>query len=695
MIQGPIIMTRAGMLFLFTLACLTARAQTSYPMLSRCQPAALQRGQTVDVTIAGTQDFAGATGLLFDGAGLTAEVSVEPAKAPASGAKPPAVTSLKAKITVANDAAMGPREFRVVTPQGVSSTGVLMVVAETVVVEADDKANDTLENATMVTLPAALAGTIGKVEDVDWYAFDVEAGQTIALSVWANRLENVIHDLQTHFDPILQLHDARGRELAADDNRDYADPLLIHRFEQAGTYYLQVRDTTYAGNANWSYVLLATPGPYAMTTFPIAVKAGETAELTVIGTNLDPGEVVRLEVPRDAKPGVGLFPLPTARGVTPPAPLVVTTLPIGRETDDAPEALANAPALAMPIAMNGRFGQPLDIDAYTFDAKKGAAYRFEVVARRAMSQADPVLRIVDAQGKTLVEVDDTLGKDPRLEWTAPSDGAFGAVVLDLHGRGGDVFPYVLLAEPARPDFQLTCDPDKLNLGPGARTPVFVKVERRGGFQGAVSVEFEGLPPGLSASPLTIDAKMTQGVIVVTAGPEAAPGGALVTLIGKAESAEDGPLARRVAPRQEIYLPGGGRGLFDVATLAVGVTAPSDITLEAASDEITLTPRGTATIDVTVKRREGFEKPVNLAVDLAHLGQVFASALPPGVSVKAAGSKTLLGPSETAGKIILEAKADAVPCGPVPITVMGHVSINFVVKTAYCTRPIQLTVAPKP
>src|SRR4051812_1454752 len=162
-------MKRAGAFILLCLIAPPARAQTSYPMLSRCQPTALQRGQTAEVTIAGTQDFSGASALLFQGEGLSAEVSVEPPKPAAAGARPPAVTSLKAKVTVAADARLGPREFRVVTPQGVSSTGVLMIVADPVVAEADDKANDTPANAQKVGLPAVLTGSIGKAEDVDWF----------------------------------------------------------------------------------------------------------------------------------------------------------------------------------------------------------------------------------------------------------------------------------------------------------------------------------------------------------------------------------------------------------------------------------------------------------------------------------------------------------------------------------------------
>lgn len=143
------------------------------------------------------------------------------------------------------------------------------------------------------------------------------------------------------------------------------------------------------------------------------------------------------------------------------------------------------------------------------------------------------------------------------------------------------------------------------------------------------------------------------------------------------------------------MPGGGRGLYSVQSLAAAVTEPSDITVEATPAALTLAPGQSVPIAVTIKRREGFTGPVNLAVELAHLGTVFASPLPPGVKLKAAGSQTLIAPDATTATLILEAAPDAKPCTDVPIAVLGHVSINFVVKTAYCSAPIAVTVTPRP
>ena len=88
--------------------------------------------------------------MLCEGPGLSGEVlELEKTSTPATarrakGRRRPAV---KARLTVAADAPLGPREIRVATPQGASSVGLVVVVDDPVVAEADDKANDTADHA--------------------------------------------------------------------------------------------------------------------------------------------------------------------------------------------------------------------------------------------------------------------------------------------------------------------------------------------------------------------------------------------------------------------------------------------------------------------------------------------------------------------------------------------------------------------
>src|SRR5262249_27107279 len=158
-----------------------------------------------------------------------------------------------------------------------------------------------------------------------------------------------------------------------------------------------------------------------------------------------------------------------------------------------------------------------------------------------------------------------------------------------------------------PDFTLKVDPDKAMIGPGSAAAWYVQVTRTNGFTGPVKVEVKNLPPGVTASPLTIPPSMTQGVIVVAADPAAQKQAALVDIIGTAQAkmpdGKEATIVRKVNTKQEIYSPGGGRAVFDVATQAVAVTDPSDILkVEVSTKEIVLKPGGEAKIDVTIIRR---------------------------------------------------------------------------------------------
>src|SRR4051794_31835794 len=97
----------------------SASAQTSYPMITHVSPVALQRGTTTEVTVSGQMTFAGVYKAMFEGTGLSAiEMPAIPATLPKA-----LVKSVKFKVKVEQDAALGVRDFRVASPLGASSIG--------------------------------------------------------------------------------------------------------------------------------------------------------------------------------------------------------------------------------------------------------------------------------------------------------------------------------------------------------------------------------------------------------------------------------------------------------------------------------------------------------------------------------------------------------------------------------------------
>ncbi len=666
-----------------------ARAQTCYPMVISVNPVGCQVGQTTQVTLTGRYNFQGAYAVLFESPGLTAEVvpPADPAKA---------TDTVALKITAAADAPLGPREFRVVTPRGISSVGQIVVGTEPAV--AEKEGNNTLAQSNPVTLPAMISGVIQAAEDVDCYKFSVNAGEEVAFSCISSRLQDKIHDLTpgaggAHSDPILVITDESGRELATADDYYGPDPLFSHRFEKAGNYVAQIRDVRYMGMAGWTYCLMMTRKPFLVNLYPMAGERGKPVEVQPVGFNLGGMQQSRVEVPM-MEPGPMDVRLKAGAEMTNPVPFIVSDTPQILETDGN-DAFAKATATSLPAGLNGRIEKENDVDLFRFKGTKGQAYTFEAFARRYGSSLDPFIQVVNAEGKPLANNDDADGKDSRLDWTCPADGDYALQVSDLHSRGGATYVYHVAASPARPDFELRSDDDKALLGPGSGYAMYVIATRRNGFAGDIKLSVENLPPGVTVTADRIPANMTQACVVFRAAPGTKPDFRRIRMFGSAEISLPGgkneTVRHEVTPTQEIYFPGGGRGNFAVNTHVVSVTEPSDVLLKLSTSQVSLKPGGTATIEVDVVRQKGYEKNVILDVYLRHLGRKYGDPMPPGVSLDEGASKTLLGPKDTKGKIVLKAAANAAPIDKLPIAILGQVSINFVVKVSHASEPVLLTV----
>jgi hypothetical protein len=663
-----------------------APAQISFPMVTHVSPAAVQRGTASEVVVeCRTSSLAGAYKVLVEGTGVTADVL--PTKAPAPGNQ----LTCKLKVTVAANAALGVREFRIASDLGISSLGQLLIVDAPVIAEAAS----TQAKPLAVPVPSVVCGRIRALEAVDYYSFTAKAGQVLTLEVVCARAQDKIHDLQKHADPLIAVFDADGRELAAADDGYFADPVLTFNVPKDGTYTATVRDAKYDGDPRWSYALSVTDAPRAVYSFPLAANPGAKVKARPVGSAAGRGE---WELIAPNARGIRTAPLRAGALETNPVPVVVTNVPLVEEAEpnDTPKQATRVP---LPGGANGRIGARRDLDHYLFTAKKGQPVRVEIFARRfgtpLTSQLDSQIDVMTPDGKILASNDDLNGKDAGLVFTPPADGDYVVRVRDLNNKGGDGFVYYLELDFARPDFALKCDPAKAMIGPGSRTAWYVQVARANGFAGPVKVEVHGLPPGVSANALTIPANMTQGLLVVSAAADAKVGASAVEVIGTAEATDEtgkpAILSRTAVAVEEIYLPGGGRGRFDAGLIAVAVTGVSDlIEIRVKPNRVTLKPGEEVKIEVEVVRGPKYAKEVTLDVLLRHLGQQYGNPLPPGVTIVDGKSKTLLG-TGSVGHITLKAAADAPECTDVPVCVQGFVAINFVVKIGYASEVIALSV----
>lgn len=678
-----------------------AAAQTSYPMLMSLKPTAVQVGATTEATLESRYSMFGCKSVLVSGTGVTAEI-VTPMELGKDG-KEPKLESLKLKFTVAADAVPGVRDFRLLGPTGASTIGQVVVAVDPII--AEEKDNDVLEKGQPITLPATVCGTIEKAEDVDFFRFTLAEPATLQFHCRAMRLEDRIHDLQAHVDPLLTIRSSTGSVIAAADNTYAADPLLSCRFDRAGDYLLEVRDSRYQGNPHWTYAIEVSSRPFVTAVSPLALAPGATRSIEVIGQNVPAGTRLEFAPAADLAPVPQQVRLPLAGGPSNPVNILIETLPISEETGEN-NTPSQAQPLQIPGALCGRMETPADVDCFTFDAKKGEAFAFEVVARRLDSALDPIMAILNDKGARLTESDDIRigprgSQDAAIDsWTAPADGRYVLEIRDLHLRGGADFVYALRATRPEPGFDLFLDSDKTIVAPGGCAPLFVRAVRKNGFDGEIMLAAEGLPEGVTASAgrILAGAKALDGSILFEAAAGLPAGGREVVVIGRAQvKLPDGSMKEKVVrarPMQEIYMPGGGRNHFYSDQHVVAIAPQSDVlAVKLNATELSIEPGKTAQIDIEITRAEGFTQNVTLDMVFQHLSQIYANTLPPGVTVDAKASKTLLTAGETKGHIVLKAAPDAAAVERQQCCVMAHVSINFVMKSTAGSKPVWISVVP--
>lgn len=687
-----------------TQSATSVSGQTSYPMLMSLKPVAIQVGTTSECEVQSRYTLLGAYQVFVSGAGVAAEVvpPEAPKDPPKPGDKPKDLLKLKVKFTVAADALPGVREFRLATPNGASTLGQLVVVRDPVIVEAAD--NNTAEKAQAVTLPATLCGTIEKVEDFDFFKFTAAAGQSMSFHVRCQRLQDKIHDLQAHADPILFLRDTKGGVLAVSDNAFFADPFLTHTFEQAGEYLLELRDVRYHGNVYWEYCIEANSRPYVTGAFPKALKIGAEAPLELSGVFLPADAKGAIKLPEGTHTGSVSLPLTLGDQVTNPVPFYVTDLPTFSEPATDNNSPMTAPTVEVPQVISGRIEAEADLDCYSFVAKKGDKFTFEILARRQLSNLDSFIRILNDKSQPLREDDDgRFGRltfaDTFLEgWEAPADGTYTVEVRDQHLRGGAGFEYVLQITRTVPYFELQLDTDKTLLTPGLSGAIFARVVRKHGFTGEVQLNVTGLPPGVTATCGRILAgKGQDGCIVLTAAADAGMLASELQISGTAThpQGEGEPplqLSAIATPYQEYYSPGGGRGHYPVESHVVSIGPPSDIlSIKLSDTEISLKPGESKKIIVTLERNKDVNQNVTLDMLYKHLDSVFANSLPEGVTIDSNQSKTLLTGTTSEGAITLKADKNAPPVERQVGVVMANFAINFVMKATYASPPVFVTV----
>lgn len=692
-----------------------ASAQLPLARLHAVFPAGGKQGTTFEVTVTGT-DLDGADRLYFTHAGISArQVMLEPSEfdpqpRPAEG---------KFGVSIAADVPPGTYEVRAAGKYGLSNPRFFLVDSRPELNETEP--NSRLDQANEVALGGIVNGVAAGGADRDLFRFAAKKGQRLVVDCQARRIDS-------RLDPMLVLYDERGNELASAHDGGHRDTLLDYTVLADGQYVVEVHDFIYEGGAEHYYRLSIDAGPHVDFVFPPAGLPGTNQVYQVFGRNL-PGGAPAAGITIDGRPlevvsasialpsnadslpagtliepaGSGvdsiLYRHPSPQGPCNPVPIGLATAPVvaEQEPNDVPQ---KAQHVSPPCEVAGQFYPLADHDWFTFDAKKGESYVIEVVSQRLGESTDPYLVVeqvtLDKEGKEQVKelqrTDDnglnaggfdfdTIHDDPSFRFTASDDGKYRILVRDLYcsSRGDPRFVYRLAVRSEQPDFRLAAFPKfpgalpnqpqsfvwSPSLRKGASDQIEVVAFRRDGFDGEIVVTAEGLPAGVTATPVTIGSGRHSAALVLSASDAAADAVAPLRIVGKAkigasEVTHTARAASIVWPGQPGQFNARSR-LSSEVVLAVSTTEPAPFTVQAGGNVWEMSRAGRLEIPVTMTQRGDFKGNVTLST----------VELPPGI--QPANQQVNAGPGETKFTINLQSNA---PLGTFSFHLLGTTQFSY-------------------
>ena len=149
---------------------------------------------------------------------------------------------------------------------------------------------------------------------------------------------------------------------------------------------------------------------------------------------------VELKIGVDAPVGVHGFRIVTPLGTTPEVPFAVGAWKEVQESSS--DGMSGIGSWAeLPATFVGTLSEAGDVDEFRFRGRAGQELVFAVVAARVGSSLEPVLELVDAEGKRVAESGSGANEDIVLGAAITADGDYTLRISDYERRGGDGFPY--------------------------------------------------------------------------------------------------------------------------------------------------------------------------------------------------------------------------------------------------------------
>ena len=535
-----------------------SHAQLPVASLSALFPAGGKAGATLDITPSGA-NLDQLRQILFSHPGLTGKLHAD---------------GKKFTVTISKDVPDGVYSAWVVGQYGASNPRSIAVTRMNDIVGVTG--NVSFEKAMPVTVNSVINGHTDK-ENNDFYKVALKKGQRLTLQL-------LDRSLDSQSSGVLTIFDSSRQEVGHVDNEEVID----FTASIDGDVFVCVSDRVFRGGPSYYYRLQISAGAQVDYILPLAVKPGAKSKVKLFGRNLK-GAATKAKIDRTAveikeveitapkssqalPAGISLSEGgATLEGFASHGHLIgfaSNAVVVETEPNNSPE---KAQAVKLPCDISGQFYPARDRDYYSFDAKKGEVYQAEIISHRYGHSTDPLVVIQkatqDKEGKwtysdvlTLGDADknfggvdfDTFHHDDDARFEVKADGSYRVVVRDLF-NGVTADPrrvYRLIFRKERPDYFLVAQPiprkaktDRRDvwrsntvLRQGDVEALNVLLFRRDGFKDEVNIEVEGLPDGVSFSPLRFTGSAKAGLLLLRGSETAKEWAGSVRVVGKSKLA---------------------------------------------------------------------------------------------------------------------------------------------------------------
>jgi hypothetical protein len=428
----------------------------------------------------------------------------------------------------------------------------------------ESEPNDTREEASAGVAPGAMNGILEKPGDQDYFKFSATKGQQFDVRVYARQT------LRSPLDSVLTIQNARGGNIAQNDDSGGPDSYLRFNCPEDGDYFIMVRDHLGNGGANFAYRVELAPivasttvsvpekQQYVSTTITVnrgnrvatminVSRANWGGDLDLIAEGLPAGITMQAKRVTAGESGIPVVFHAAADAATDGALVNLFAKPVAENQQQIPSRFLqrqmlvrgqnnrdvwghDADRLAVALAADSPF--QVEVVQPKVPIVRNGNMELKVVAKRAEGYKAPISVVllynppgIGSSGSVAIPEGATEAVIPITANSGAAIGKWPLIVRALGAHaGGTVETASQIAELEVSDSFFNFAFQKAAGEIGAEAAVVVNVENKIEFDEVCKVQLLGLPANTSTGEMPLELRKDTGELIfpIKIAPEAKP-----------------------------------------------------------------------------------------------------------------------------------------------------------------------------